>query len=466
MLEDPAALISIAIFAVTFIFILTERIHRTVISFFGAIAMIVVGTFFGFYGFEEALAAIDGDTITLLFGMMILIALLEDTGMFQYLGIYVARLTKGIPWKLVIAFGSVTTLLSMVLDNVTTIILIVPITIVVARMLELNPVPILMSEALLSDVGGVATLVGDPPNIMIGSAAGFTFNDFLIHSLPVVAIAWFAVLATLRFTYREEMKQEPKGVDELLKLDPKDAIKEPIVLKKVLFVLALVVILFFLHGALHIPAALIALMGAALALILVSPRKDPQKILEKTELSVLVFFMSLFMLVGGLEAAGVLENLANVLVAGAGENLLMTAIILMWAAAIFSAIVDNIPLTVAMIPIIGFLGAQGVPIEILWWALALGVGFGGNGSPIGSTANVIVVSKSEQTDTPITFKHWLIKGTPTMFVALTVATIGFLLVPDHWMGQGEYHGFGKDVHAEAVIEDAHVEPGILEESHN
>ena len=323
-----------------------------------------------------------------------------------------------------------------------------------------------MSEALLSDVGGVATLVGDPPNIMIGSAAGFSFNDFLIHSLPVVAVAWVAVLITLRFTYRKELQEEPKGVEELMKLDPKDAIKEPVVLKKVLFVLALVIVLFFLHGALHIPAALIALLGAALGLILVSPKKDPQGVLERTELSVLVFFTSLFMLVGGLEAAGVLESLANVLISGAEENLLMTAIILMWAAAIFSAIVDNIPLTVAMIPIIGFLGSQGVPIEILWWALALGVGFGGNGSPIGSTANVIIVSKSEQTDTPITFAHWLKKGTPTMFVALTVATIALLLVPDHWMGQGEYRGFGggHGAHAAEHVDENHDMMGAIEES--
>lgn len=430
---DIAFWVSLAAFAFTFLFILTERIHRTVIGLFGAMAMIVLGMIFDFYKPHEALAAIDFDTIGLLFGMMVIIAILETTGFFQYLGIITAKATGGSPWKLVIALGSITTLLSMVLDNVTTIILIAPITIVITKMLAINPAPILMSEALLSDVGGAATLVGDPPNIIIGSAANFTFNTFLVHSLPVVAVAWVVTLFTLRFTYRKEMKQKPSNVADLQKMNAKDAITDKVTLFKIVGVLCLVVILFFVHGILHMPPALVALIGAALALILVSPKKDPQKILERTELSVLLFFASLFILVGGLEHAGVLEYLAQFIVAGAADNILLTAIILMWSAAILSAIVDNIPLTVAMVPIIAFLGTQGVDVEILWWALVLGVGFGGNGSPIGSTANVIIMSKSEQTDNPITFKEWLRKGTPTMFTSLIVATIAFLLFGDFWM---------------------------------
>ena len=276
MIELPV-IISVAIFAVTFFFILTERIHRTVIALFGAVGMVVLGTIFDFYEPHEALGAIDFNTIALLFGMMVIIAILEGTGFFQYIGIITAKKTKGNMWHLVIALGTVTTLLSTVLDNVTTIILIAPITIVVARMLALNPAPILMAEALLSDVGGVATLVGDPPNIIIGFAAGFSFNDFLVHSLPVVIVAWVATLISLKLLYRKELKQKPQNVEALAKLDPKKSFEDIKTLYKILGVLALVVFLFFTHNIFHIEPSIVALIGASLALILVSPTKDPQK---------------------------------------------------------------------------------------------------------------------------------------------------------------------------------------------
>lgn len=430
---DITVILSLAVFVITFFFILTEKLHRTTVGFFGAMVMVVLGSIFNFYHAEEALRSIDFNTIGLLGGMMIIIAILERTGFFQYLGILTAKKTKGNMWMLVIALGTVTTLLSTVLDNVTTIILIAPVTIVITRMLKLNPAPILMAEALLSDVGGVATLVGDPPNIIIGSAAGFSFNDFLLHSAPVVIVAWAATLITLRIVYNKELKQEPQNLEELEKLNPEDSFEDKATLYKILGVLALVIFLFFTHNLFNLAPSVVALIGATLALMLVSPTKDPQKILEKTELSVLVFFASLFVIVGGLEATGVLEYIASFIVAGAAENLLWTAIALMWGAAIMSAIVDNIPFTVAMIPIIAYLETQGINVHILWWALVLGVGFGGNGSPIGSTANVIIMSKSEQTDHPITFGHWLKKGTPTMFICLFVGTAAFLLFGDYWL---------------------------------
>ena len=432
---ELSVILSIVIFSATFFFILTEKLHRTTVGFFGAMVMVVMGSIFDFYHPEEALHAIDFNTIGLLGGMMIIVAILEKTGFFQYVAILTAKKTKGNMWLLVLALGTVTSLLSTVLDNVTTIILIAPVTIVIARMLKLNPAPILMAEALLSDVGGVATLVGDPPNIIIGSAAGFSFNDFLVHSLPVVIVAWAATLITLRLVYNKELKQEPQNLEELSKLDPNDSFEDKATLYKILGVLALVVFLFFTHNTFHLAPSVVALIGATIALMLVSPTKDPQKILERTELSVLVFFASLFVIVGGLEATGVLEYLASFIVAGAAENLLWTAIALMWGAAIMSAIVDNIPFTVAMIPIIAYLETQGINVHILWWALVLGVGFGGNGSPIGSTANVIIMSKSEQTDNPITFAHWLKKGTPTMFVSLIVGTVAFLLFGDFWIDE-------------------------------
>ncbi|QFR39508.1 ArsB/NhaD family transporter [Candidatus Gracilibacteria bacterium 28_42_T64] len=424
--------LSIVIFVITFGIILSERIHRSVIGLIGALVMVIAGMFFGFYSPEGAKAAIDFNTIGLLFGMMVIVAILEQTGAFQYLGIKVAKKTGGNLWKLTVALGTLTTLLSLILDNVTTIILIVPITIIICKILRLNPTPILMAEALLSDTGGVATLVGDPPNIMIGSVAGFSFTDFLVHSMPIVFVAWFLTLFTLKIVFKKELqeKPDPKAIEDLMKMKEEEAITDPETLKKILVVLGIVVILFFVHHIIHISPSMVAIIGASLALILVSATKDPQKILEKLELSVLLFFGALFVIVGGLEHAGVLKALAELITAGAADNILVTALIVLWVSAVLSALVDNIPMTVAMLPIIAYLQyeVQLPGVELLWWALVFGVGFGGNASPIGSTANIIVVSKSEQTDNPITFRGWMKSGLSTAFVSLVTATGGLYIL--------------------------------------
>ena len=426
-------IIAIVIFVATFFFILTERIHRTVISLFGALVMLVVGMFFDFYHPHHLLHTIDFNTLGLLFGMMLLVSLLEQTGVFQFLSIWTAKKTGGDPWRLMIALSGMTAILSMILDNVTTIIVIVPITIIITEMLKINPIPILMSEALLSNIAGTGTLVGDPPNIMIGSAAGFSFNDFLIHTLPIVLVTWICTLIFFRFIFRRDLAKPPSHVDQLMRMDEKKAIKEPVVLKKLIFVFALIIVLFFFHSTLHLEASLVALIGAGLGLILVAPKHDPQEVIEKCELSVLLFFGSLFVIVGGLEYAGVLGILAELITSGATSNLLLTAIIILWASAILSAIVDNIPLTVAMIPIITYLSTQGVEVELLWWALALGVGLGGNGSPIGSTAGVIVIAKSEKTSHPISFLDWMKQGVPTMIIGLIISSLGLILFTNHFM---------------------------------
>lgn len=444
--------VSLIIFGVTFGLIISEKIHRTVIGAFGAILMVLFGMVGKFYTPEQALEAIDFNTIGLLMGMMIIIAILEETGAFQYLGIYAAKKTKGNPWMLVVALGTLTTVLSFILDNVTTIILIVPVTIIITKILKINPMPILMAEALLSDTGGVATLVGDPPNIMIGSAANFGFNTFLTHSLPVVFFAWLATLLTLKLVFRKELREKPQNIDELMKMDEREAITDKNTLKIIIFILILVVILFFMHSSLHLAPSIVALIGAALALLFVSPKKDPQKIFAKIELSVLVFFASLFVIVGGLEHSGVLEYLAEILLKGGTDNIVLTAIIVLWASAIFSALVDNIPFTVAMIPMIAHLQTQGLEVNLLWWALVFGVGFGGNGSPIGSTANIVVVSKSEQTDHPITFKSWFRSGTTAMIVTCIVATFAILIFHDY-LGAATAEQISSSSHENFVAEE-------------
>ncbi len=434
---ETVSLIALTIFAITFFFILTERIHRTVIGLFGALAMVLAGIYFDFYHPEEVLEVVDFNTLGLLFGMMLIVGMLEQTGVFQFMGIWTAKKTGGSPWKLMIALSGITAVLSMVLDNVTTIILIVPITIIIAEMLRINPLPILMAEALLSNIGGTATLIGDPPNIMIGSAAGFSFNDFLIHSLPVVLLVWLATVILFRVLFRKDLSKEPEHVERLMAMNEYEAIKEPRTLRKLLVIFSLVIALFFLHSLLHLEAAMVALIGAALALIVIAPQHDPQKTIEKCELSVLLFFASLFVIVGGLEHAGVLEHVAKLITSGAEGNLLMTAIIILWAGALLSAIVDNIPLTVAMIPIITYLGTQGVPVDLLWWALVFGVGLGGNGSPIGSTAGVIVVAKSEKTEHPITFIDWIKKGAPATLLGLVIVTVVLVVATPWFMSHGQ-----------------------------
>jgi Na+/H+ antiporter NhaD/arsenite permease-like protein len=424
--------VALVIFIVTFFFILTERIHRTVIGLFGAVAMVIAGIMLDFYHPEDLPGAIDFNTLGLLFGMMLLVSMLEKTGFFQYVGIWTAKRTRGNPWMLMIALGAITGVFSMILDNVTTVILVVPMTIIIADILKINPVPIIMSEALISNIAGTGTLIGDPPNIMIGSAVGFSFNDFLVHSLPVTLVAWFATLVIFRIIYRKDLKKKPENIEQLMAMDENEAVKEPETLKKLLVVFAITIALFFLHGVLHLEPAMVAIIGASLALIVVAPKHDPQHIIEKCELSVLLFFGSLFVIVGGLEHAGVLEELAKLLTSGAADNVLMTAIIILWASAFLSAIVDNIPLTVAMIPIITYLGTQGIPTDILWWALVFGVGFGGNGSPIGSSAGVIVMAKSEKTEHPISFLSWMKQGLPTMIVCLVVATGALVFFTEHF----------------------------------
>jgi Na+/H+ antiporter NhaD/arsenite permease-like protein len=401
---------------------------------FGAVVMVTAGIFLNFYYPGDALRAIDFNTIGLLLGMMTIVAILEATGFFQYLAIISAKKTKGDPWLLVVVLGTVTTVVSLILDNVTTVVLIAPVTILIAKILKVSAAPTLMAEALLSDTGGVATLVGDPPNIMIGSAAPFTFNDFLVHIAPIVVVAWFVVLVCMKIVFRKELAIKPNNIDQLMKMNEEDAMKDWKTCKIIWWVLGLVVVLFFFHHTIHMPPSMVALIGASISLICVTPMRDPQPILQHVEWSVLLFFAALFVIVGGMEHAGVLHYLATAVSALAHQNLIVAAVAIMWISAIASAAVDNIPFTMAMIPVIQNLESLGVPVNILWWSLALGVGFGGNGTPIGSTANVVVVAKSEQTDDPITFKRWFKSGTVAMLATCIVATICIIVFHDWLMG--------------------------------
>ena len=306
---------AVTIFAISLVLIFTDRIHRTIVAVAGASVMVAAGHLLGFYGEGEALAAVDFKTIGLLLGMMILVALLEPTGFFEYLALRAGRLSRGEPLRLFILLGVVTTVLSMFLDNVTTVVVIAPVTLVIARVLQVDAVPLLIAEAMLSNVGGIATLVGDPPNILIGSAAHLSFNDFLTHSLPIIAIVWVVALLLLIYLFRRALAVRPRA-GALDELHPAEALKQPRVAVTVLAVLAGAVILFLLQDLLEVSPAFVAMGAAAAGLVLVRP--NVPETLEHVEWSMLIFFARLFVMVGGLEAAGVLEALADRLGAAAG----------------------------------------------------------------------------------------------------------------------------------------------------
>ena len=425
-----AASILVAAYALIF----TEVIHRTLAAVIGAVAMVLVGMIGGFYSEAAAVAAIDANTMFLLMGMMTLVVLLKPTGGFEYLAIRLAKLAKGSPVRLLIYLSTAVTIISLFLDNVTTVLVFAPLTVVIARLLGINPVPYLMAEALLSDTGGVATLVGDPPNVMIGSAAGIDFNRFLFHMGPIILVAWAATLCLLLFLFRKELAHK---IDEVLDLDESKVLKDPRGLFAVCFAIAVVIILFFIHHRFHLFPGYVAWIGVAVALALVRP--DPDEFLREIDWSVLLFFAGLFIIVGGVKGSGLLDILGQQLVGVAldPEKLLMTALVIMWVSAFLSAAVDNIPFTVTMIPIISHLQTQGVDVMPLWWALALGVGLGGNGSHIGSTANIICVAEAERTRNPeyrITPLFWLKKGTPVMLTTLAISSVLFVVFFDYYRG--------------------------------
>jgi Na+/H+ antiporter NhaD/arsenite permease-like protein len=423
-----------SILVAAYVLIFTEIIHRTLAGIIGAVSMILAGMVGGFYSQADAISAIDANTMFLLTGMMILVVLLRPTGGFEYLAIHMAKLSRGSPQRLLVYLSTVVTIISLFLDNVTTVLVFAPLTVVICRMLGLNPIPFLMSEALLSDTGGVATLVGDPPNVMIGSAAGIDFNRFLFHMGPIILVAWLTTVLLILFLFRGYLTQP---MQDVLDLDETRALKDRKSLVAVLISMAVVILQFFIHHHFDLFPGYVAWIGVALALALVRP--DPDVFLHQIDWSVLMFFAGLFVIVGGVEGSGLLDMLGQelVVIAQDPDKLLQTALILLWVSAFLSAAVDNIPFTVTMIPIISHLETQGVDVMPLWWALSLGVGLGGNGTHIGSTANVICVAEAERAGDPafrISPMLWLKKGTPVMVVTLAISSFLLVVFFDYYRG--------------------------------
>ena len=417
-----ATAIPITIFLVVYGIIISEKINRTAISLFGAIVMFILGIL----NQEQAIEHIDFNTIGLLVGMMIIVNILKRTGVFEYLAIRAAKKAKGDPWKILVLFAIITALSSAFLDNVTTILLIVPVTLVITDTLETNPIPFMFTEILIANIGGTATLIGDPPNIMIGSATGLGFVDFLVNLTPVVIVISFVVLFLLKLIYKDFLKAKDENKQKIMKMDETITIKDTLLLKKSLIVLFITILGFMVHAQFHLESATVALGGAALLLVI--SKIDPEEILFEVEWTTIFFFMGLFILVGSLVEVGVIDNLAKKMLELTKGNLFVTTLTILWVSAIASAFLDNIPFVATMIPLIKAMTASGqLDANPLWWALALGACLGGNGTIIGASANVIVTGIMAKEGRPVSFMSFMRIGFPMMIVSIIISTIYLIL---------------------------------------
>jgi len=411
------------IFLITFFFIVSEKLHRTVAAVLGGVTLLLVKVI----DQQDAVSFIDYTTIGVLIGMMIIISIIKRTGLFQYLAIKSAKIAKGDPKKLIIVFGIVTAVISALLDNVTTVLLMAPVTMVIAKMIKINPIPFMMTEVICSNIGGTATLIGDPPNIMIGSATGISFAAFLANLGPVIFIILAVTVFLLQFIYRRELAVADELKEHVMTLDENSSIVDKGLLIKSLIILGIVVTGFFLHNFIGYESSVVALAGAAL-LLLVS-KADIEEILIEIEWSTIFFFAALFVLVGTLEEVGIIPALGKTLLNVTNGNLMITGLVILWGSAIISAFLDNIPFVAAMIPLIKTLGdISGMDIMPLWWALSLGACLGGNGSLVGASANVVVAGMMAKEEHKITFGGFLKTGFPLMILSVAVSTVYLVLI--------------------------------------
>jgi Na+/H+ antiporter NhaD/arsenite permease-like protein len=413
------AVIAIVVFLVTYAFIVTEKIHRTIIAMAGGIMMVLLGI----VAQEKALHHIDFNTLGLLTGMMIIVAITAETGLFKYIAIKAAKKVQGDPLKILLSLGIITAIGSAFLDNVTTVLLMVPVTFSITRQLRVNPIPFLVTEIIASNVGGTSTLIGDPPNIMIGSAVKeLTFMQF-INNLS--AISFFILLVNIGILasfYRNQLRTTPELKANLMYLDEKEEITDKKLLMKALTALTFTILGFFFHQLFHLESATVALAGAFL-LLLLTGEKHLDKAFIKVEWTTIFFFIGLFVLVSGLIETGVISLLANYSINLTEGNVTSTSILILWVSAIASAFIDNIPFVATMIPMIKDMGSMGIHhLEPLWWSLSLGACLGGNGTLIGASANVIVAGLAAKEGYTIPFGKFLLIAFPLMILSILICT--------------------------------------------
>lgn len=404
-------------FLVTYALIASDRINKTIAALLGGLAMIV----FRVIDQDEGFHAIDFNVIFLLAGMMVLAGILRRTGFFQWVAIRSIKIARGHPFRLMIVLSVVTAILSALLDNVTTVVLIAPVTLSIASILGVGPIPFLVAEVLASNIGGTATLIGDPPNILIGSASRLDFVDFLVNMGPVALLVFVAFLVTLRVLYGGRLTVTPEARAAALGLDEREVISDAPLLRRGLVVIGLTLIGFLLHGPLGYEPATVALLGATVMMLVA--RMDPESVFREVEWPTLFFFVGLFILVEGVVHVGIIQSIADGLFSLTGGDETVTTIGLLWLSGLASGIVDNIPYTATMIPVVRDLGAAGLAIEPLWWALALGACLGGNATIIGASANVVVANLADRAGQKITFRAFLPYGVLVVAESLAIATV-------------------------------------------
>jgi Na+/H+ antiporter NhaD/arsenite permease-like protein len=417
MNQDFAFYGAITIFVLVYILIIWNKFDRTIIAMTGGLLMILLG----FSNQDMAIKDdIDFNTIGLLIGMMILISITRRSGIFEAVAIWAVQITKGYPLSLLALLSIITAASSALLDNVTTVLLIVPVTLTLTDRLQINPMPFLITEILSCNIGGTATLIGDPPNIMIGSATHLTFTDFMIHLAPIAIFILLVTISLLLLFYRKELQIQEDNRIKILLLSSREQIKDWLLLRQSLSVLALTLTGFMLHGTIHLESATIAMSGA-MVLMLIS-RQKPEDIFLHVEWPTVFFFAGLFMLVGGLKSTGVIKTLAEWAIALTGGQLDLTAYLVLWFSAIASAFIDNIPFVATMIPMLHEMSAlSGSNLDPVWWSLALGACLGGNGTLIGASANVIVAGIGEKNGHPISFHQFIIIAFPFMILSIVIA---------------------------------------------
>ena len=414
-------IIAIVIFLVTMAAIMTEKLHRTVAAVAGALLLILTGVL----SVESGFSYVDLNTLGVLIGMMLFVAVVKNSGIFEYIAIKAAKIAKGRPWPLMVLFALITAVLSAFLDNVTTVLLIGPMTLAITNMLKINPIPFFMTQIMASNIGGTATLIGDPPNIMIGSAAGLSFTDFITNTGVAVLFVLAATIVCFYFIYGRKLHVEPEAMDSILQLDENKAIKDRSLLIKSVVMILLVVFGFVFHSQLHLESCTIALTAAAVMLLI--GRQDVEEIVAGVEWTTILFFTGLFIVVGGLQETGVIQILANGLMDLTEGHMTLTILLILWVSAIVSSFLDNIPFVATLIPLILTMQSSGVDVTPLWWAVSLGACLGGNGTLIGASANVVLSDISKKHGYEITFAKFFKVGFPLMLVSVAISTVFLLL---------------------------------------
>lgn len=421
---DTMQILSVVVFLLVIIAIISEKIHRTVAAVAGGVLLVILRVL----TVDQAVSYIDFSTIGVLIGMMLFVAVVRNSGLFEYVAIKAAKIAKGNPWRIMLLFTILTASLSAFLDNVTTVLLVGPMAIAITGILGIDPVPFLLAQILASNIGGTATLIGDPPNIMIGSQAGLSFMDFVANTGVAVVFIMAALCLCFYFMFGRKLLVAPEKMAAVMQLDENKSIKDHALLVKSVVMIVLVVIGFVFHSSIGLDSCVIALASATIMMLI--GKQEIEEVILGVEWSTILFFTGLFVVVGGMQQTGIITLLGNALVNVTGGNAMLLMLLILWGSALFSSVLDNIPFVATMIPLILAMQADGMDVTALWWALSLGACLGGNGTLIGASANVVLSGISAKHGHPITFARYTKVGFPMMLMSVAISTV-YLLIRFH-----------------------------------